>query len=532
MFNSVEIDTGRISMLRSSVLVAATAAVLAGCLDPDPAPDPTTGQVDLALVGQAPDGTAYRLRNASITVTGPGNVVTFDTEDDPDRTAITQRLATGTYSLALGGSWRLERLDPGGPTPITASLLSTNPQGFFVLRDEVTRLALRFRVAGGEVELGEGDIRIGVEVVVGDDPHVQAVVAAPATLGILEGGVGVVEVRLAAAPATDVVVTATPDDPAALAVAPASVTFTTATWNEPRYLQVAARPDDDVGDGSTALRLTAADAAPATVGITSLDDDVLAPVVPSLPIAVDEGTSASVGVHLDHRPVAATTVAITSSHPSVLAVSPATLTFTPDDWQIAQPVTLTAVEDLDYDDTPVTITVTAAGGSQSFDVLASDTSEVVLGWPDVPPEVTEMPTGQLTFHRVTLAEPVNLVRFAVAARGSGEVRIGLYTHSSLADRPNTLLYASDPVALPPLLAVVEVPAIAQAATTLVGPGTYWLAITGTAAFDVATAASGAPPVQRCRQSTSASTLPAFVSPFPVPTCSQERAIGIAAFGRP
>jgi hypothetical protein len=529
----VEIDTGRISMLRSSALiVASTAALLAGCLDPDPAPDATTGQVDLALVGRSLDGTAYRLRNAAITVTGAGDVLTFDTEDDPDRTAITQRLAAGTYSLALGGSWRLERLDAGGPTPVTAALVSTNPQRFFVSRDEVTPLALRFRVAGGEVELGQGDIRVGVEVIVGSDPQVQAVVAAPSSLGILEGGVGIVEVRLAAAPASDVVVTATPDDPAALSVAPASVTFTTATWNEPRYLQVAARHDDDVGDRSTALRLTAADAAPATVGVTSLDDDVLAPVVPSLPIAVDEGTTDSFGVHLDHRPVTATTVTITSSHPSTLVVSPATLTFTPDDWQIAQPVTLTALEDLDYDDTPVTITVAAAGGSQSFEVLASDTSEVVIGWNELPPELTEMPTGQLTFHRVTLSEAVNIVRFAVAARGSGEVRIGLYAHSSLADRPNTLLYASAPVALPPSLGVVEVPAIAQTSTSLVEPGTYWLAITGTAAFDVATAASGAPLAQRCRQSTSTSTLPAFVSPFPVPTCSQERAIGIAAFGRP
>jgi hypothetical protein len=295
---------------------------------------------------------------------------------------------------------------------------------------------------------------------------------------------------------------------------------------------VAAHHDDDVGDRSTALRLTAADAAPATVGVTSLDDDVLAPVVPSLPITVDEGTSASFGVHLDHRPVAATTIAITSSHPSTLAVSPATLTFTPDDWQIAQPVTLTALEDLDYDDTPVTITVAAAGGSQSFEVLASDSSEVVIGWTELPPEPTEMPTGQITFHRVTIAEAVNIVRFAVAARGSGEVRIGLYADVSIANRPSTLLYATDPVALPPSLGVVEVPAIAQTATSLVFPGTYWLAITGTAAFDVATAASDAPLAQRCRVSTSTSTLPASVPPFPIPPCSQERAIAIAAFGRP
>jgi hypothetical protein len=516
-------------MLRSrSLVMFAGAAALAGCLSPDP--DPATGQIGLSLVGQAENGTAFRLRNAAITVAGPAGTLTFSTEDDPDRTAIVERLATGAYSVGLDGSWRLEQLAAdGAATPVTASLLSPNPQAFTIAADAVTRVALRFGVPGGEVELGEGDLELGVDVDVLPEPQLQAVVTDTAVVGLVEGDHHVVAVRLAAAPAADVVVTATADD-AAVTVAPASIVFTATTWNQPQFVQLAAPHDVDVGDASTTVRLTAAAATPATVAVTVLDDDVLAAVVPSVPLQLDEGESETIQVRLDHRPLGDTTVTITSSAPAILTATPAALTFTADNWQTSQPVALHALSDADFDDADVVVEVAVAGAVESFELHVSDTTEIALGWPVAPAEVTALPSGTLTFYPVMVTRAMDIDRLQIAAGGSASIFMGVY--SNQVDRPASLLYATPPRPVPVVLEPLSVHAIPQSGNGILGPGTYWLAIASTSTFNVATSPTSAPTVLRCQRTFQGGSLPSTVPSSPATTCSLERSIAIAAFGRP
>jgi len=132
------------------------------CVDADGS---DLGTVSLNLVGQAPSGTVYRLRDAVIDVTGPSYSQTWNTEDDPDRTSLSADVAVGDYQAELAAGWRLERLAPPDP-PVTvdATLLSDNPLPFTVSAGARTRVPLRFRVEDGVVALDQGyDIEIDVE---------------------------------------------------------------------------------------------------------------------------------------------------------------------------------------------------------------------------------------------------------------------------------------------------------------------------------------------------------------------------------
>src|SRR5690349_11501889 len=100
-------------MQRSLALLAAAVLGTAACADSND----DLGQIDLSLVGQAPSGAQYRLRDAVLTIDGPSGVRTFRTEDDPTRTQINARLLSGAYTLQVAPGWRLERVVPGGGQP-------------------------------------------------------------------------------------------------------------------------------------------------------------------------------------------------------------------------------------------------------------------------------------------------------------------------------------------------------------------------------------------------------------------------------
>ena len=78
-------------------------------------------------------------------------------------------------------------------------------------------------------------------------------------------------------------------------------------------------------------------------------------------VAVDEGGTAGYTVQLDARPSASVTVSLASGDANAATVSPGSLTFTTSDWNIAQTVTVTGVEDDDGDHESVTLTHSAAG---------------------------------------------------------------------------------------------------------------------------------------------------------------------------
>jgi sugar lactone lactonase YvrE len=123
-----------------------------------------TGRADLTLTGTSASGITYRLRDAELTITGDIPPIVFFTEDDPDRTLITQQLDAGDYSLKLTPGWRLERLGVGGPQTVVATLLSPDPQPFTIVANTFTPVVLRFSTNGEVVVLDRGTLGITIDV--------------------------------------------------------------------------------------------------------------------------------------------------------------------------------------------------------------------------------------------------------------------------------------------------------------------------------------------------------------------------------
>ncbi len=128
-------------------------------------PGAETGRINVALLGQAASGTQYRLRTAIITVQGPSSTLFFNTEDDPNRTALSATVPVGGYDAFLQEGWRLERVTAGGTgIQVQAELLSVNPQFFDVANGVATTVALRFRAGNDTVVMDEGSFDIVIDV--------------------------------------------------------------------------------------------------------------------------------------------------------------------------------------------------------------------------------------------------------------------------------------------------------------------------------------------------------------------------------
>ena len=153
-------------------------------------------------------------------------------------------------------------------------------------------------------------------------------------------------------------------------------------------------------------------AAPAAVTLTIADDDGVEIAPTALTIADDDEAGSTYTVKLDVEPTADVTVTISVPSGSGLTVSPATLTFTADNWRTAQTVTVTIAADAVGQ--IVTLTHAVAGGGYE-DVTVADVSVRITGLVD------PMPQAWIARFGRTVAEQV---LDAVEARREAEPRPG------------------------------------------------------------------------------------------------------------
>ncbi len=190
------------------------------------------------------------------------------------------------------------------------------------------------------------------------------------------GGTATFTVELNTAPTADVVIGLSSSDLTEGTVAPASLTFTPANWGSPQAVTVTG-VDDVIDDGDAAYTIvtaaaTSADAAYSglavlDVAMVNLDNDTAGIIVSSTSQTVSEsGTAASFNVILGSQPAADVVVTYVSGDLSEGAVSPASRTFTPANWNVAQTFTVTGVDDLVNDGD---ITFNLAGSVTSGDAV-------------------------------------------------------------------------------------------------------------------------------------------------------------------
>ena len=125
--------------------------------------------------------------------------------------------------------------------------------------------------------------------------------------------------------------------------------------------------DDRIDEGAETVEIQAgadgygpSDAVAVPIG----DDDTAGVTVTPTDLSLMEGGSGQYEVRLDSQPLHPVTISIASSNPDVEA--PATLTFTADDWNRFQAVTVTVAHDDDATDESATVTHTAESGDLNY----------------------------------------------------------------------------------------------------------------------------------------------------------------------
>ena len=278
----------------------------------------------------------------------------------------------------------------------------------------------------------------GVAVTVTDDDA--GVTVSPATLRIPEGNNSTYTVVLDALPAADVVISVTASGNSDVTVSPATLTFTPSNWSTAKTVTVAAAQDVDAVNDTAAIA-HAVDAARsanefdavtiAGVAVTVTDDDTAGVTVSVTSVTAPEGDSGAYTVVLDVQPSSDVVISVTKSGSPDVTVSPATLTFTPSNWDTAQTVTVRAAQDADVVDDMASIShaVVAARSANEFD-LVTVAGVAVTVTDDDTAGVTVYPTSYNTFedtanaYNVKLdAQPSSDVVIRVASTGSSDVTV-------------------------------------------------------------------------------------------------------------
>ncbi len=176
------------------------------------------------------------------------------------------------------------------------------------------------------------------------------------------GGIATFTVALATQPAANVTVNLSSSDTTeGIITSPAtpSLNFTKGNWDKPQTVTVTGVDDFDI-DGDIAYDIVLDpvsigdplyDALPnENVGLINIDNDAAGlTIVTTPPMQTTEaGGTASFTVALSSQPIDTVTVALTSDTPTegVVSLPPIpTLTFTPGDWNIPQPVIVIGVDD-------------------------------------------------------------------------------------------------------------------------------------------------------------------------------------------
>ena len=275
------------------------------------------------------------------------------------------------------------------------------------------------------------------QVVVNLSPP-RAVTVTPDSLQIAEGAEGVYEIVLGSRPTGDVYVAATAAPDGRVSVAPSPLLFNSSNWSKPQRVTVTSLSDDDVFDDQVHIThsITGADYSDVDlcpngcpVSVSIIDDDSVGVDISETDISVREDSSASYSVSLRARPSALVEVTpVVSSADGVVTVSPASLSFTPLNWQVPQEFTLEGVVDRVSHDPLRTATVTHDFAGGGYDGVQSGSVAVTVLDVTVPgsaPRVVvsehamSLKTGSSGTYSVSLsAEPSSAVTVSVSSRNS------------------------------------------------------------------------------------------------------------------
>ncbi|NJR26071.1 MAG: DUF4347 domain-containing protein, partial [Richelia sp. CSU_2_1] len=212
------------------------------------------------------------------------------------------------------------------------------------------------------------------------------------------GGTAKFSVVLNTQPTASVTIALNSDNLAEGSVSTNSITFTTANWNVPQEITVTG-VDDSIADGDINYKIITANAVStdanynlevADVSLTNKDNDTAGVIVnPTETAATEGGAAGSYTVALKSQPTALVTVNLTTGE-QIESIAP--LTFTPNNWNTAQTVTVKAVDDAIVEGAQVgNVTHSVTSTDLKYNGIAIAGVTVAIADNDVPPP-TPTPT--------------------------------------------------------------------------------------------------------------------------------------------
>jgi hypothetical protein len=265
-----------------------------------------------------------------------------------------------------------------------------------------------------------------------------AVTESDGTTAVAEGGANdSYEIVLTAIPTADVVITLEAPDGETI-LSPPTLTFTSATWNLAQTVTVTATDDELIeGSHTSTITHTAASDDPdfngfaiadVTVAVTDNDAPGFSITESEAATRVDEsGTTDTFEVMLDRRPISDVALTVVSGNEDEAIAAPTTLTFTTDNWDTPQTVTVTGQDDETVDGSQtstITVSVDAAASDAAFATVMAQSVSVTTTDDDIASfsvaesdgDTTVDETGTTdTFSVVLDQQPLTDVVFTVAS---------------------------------------------------------------------------------------------------------------------
>lgn len=243
-------------------------------------------------------------------------------------------------------------------------------------------------------------------------------------------------IALTAIPSGTVMLDFASTDATECSVSPAAITFDATNALSPQTITISA-VDDLIADGTQPCAITitrsggtatefASAANPANVAVNVTDDDVSGvSITPTLVSVTEGGATASYSVVLQSEPTGDVSIAVSGD--AQATATPASLLFTPADWNVAQTVTVTAVDDAVAEGAH-TATITHAASGADYDGIAVASVSVDIADNDAPGFlvtpvaglVTTEAGGTASFTVVLQTEPAADVTLTLASSDTGE----------------------------------------------------------------------------------------------------------------
>ncbi len=414
------------------------------------------------------DGEKVQLgfQNLPTGVTAGNNPTTTVSITDNDDPAVTVSFASATYTVQEGGSVEVTvNLSADPERTVSVSVNTTHQDGATNADYSGPPTTLTFNSGdasksfdfgatddnvdddGEKVKLTFGNLSEGVtagspnESVVSitddDDPPV-TVSFGSATYTVAEGNSVTLSVTLSADPERTVTIPITASNQGGASnsdySAPTSVTFNSGdTEKEATFTANADDSDDDgesvkLGFGTLPTGVSAGSTTETVVSIT--DQDTAGLVPSSTSFNVQEGGTTDFTIKLATQPTHNVTVTVESNDTGAATVSTSSLTFTSANWNTAQTVTVSGVQDSDGDDKIVTISLEAESDDTDYDEKSASLTATVIDddTPGLVPDptsltVTEDGSGQFTVKLAT--QPQDGVTVTVESGDTGAATVSV-----------------------------------------------------------------------------------------------------------